>query len=195
VDQIQLVRVKSDDVTIFTPETMAKILHAAPPALVPILAIVAFSGIRMAELNQLDWKTVDLDRRIIEIRAGQAKTASRRIIPIPGNLDAWLRPLTRKGKVVHAKELQISLVRQHDVAKLLLNSTLMSLTDKERIERERQRRETANERMREKVAAARRRGICRCGGKLDKKPGTTRNYSTCPACREKAVASATRYYR
>jgi integrase len=106
VDQIQLVRVKSDDVTIFTPETMAKILHAAPPALIPILAIGAFSGIRMAELNRLDWSAVDLDRRIIEIRAGQAKTASRRIIPIPDNLDAWLRPLTRKGKVVYAKELQ-----------------------------------------------------------------------------------------
>jgi integrase len=60
----------------------------------------------MAELNRLDWSAVDLDRRMIEIRAGQAKTASRRIIPIPDNLDAWLRPLTRKGKVVHAKELQ-----------------------------------------------------------------------------------------
>ena len=71
----------------------------------------------------------------------------------------------------------------------------MKLTDEERIEREIQRRKTANTRMREKVAAARRRGICRCGGKLDKKPGTKRNYSTCPDCREKAVASATRYYR
>ena len=49
--------------------------------------------------------------------------------------------------------------------------------------------------MREKVAAARKRGICRCGGKLDKKPVTTRNYSTCPDCREKAKSSATRYYR
>src|SRR5512137_2525381 len=71
----------------------------------------------------------------------------------------------------------------------------MSFTIRERAEREKQRRETANAQMREKVAAARRRGICRCGGKLDKKPGTRRNYSTCPDCRERAVASATRYYR
>lgn len=70
----------------------------------------------------------------------------------------------------------------------------MSLTEKERIKREKQRREAANARMREKVAAARKRGICRCGRKLDKKPGTRRNYSTCPACREKGKASATRYY-
>jgi hypothetical protein len=71
----------------------------------------------------------------------------------------------------------------------------MSLINKERVEREKQRRKAANTRMREKVAAARKRGKCRCGGKLDKKPGTKRNYSTCPDCREKATASASRYYR
>ena len=80
-------------------------------------------------------------------------------------------------------------------ATLLSDYNPMSMTTKERVEREKQRREAANTRMREKVAAARRRGICRCGGKLDKKPGTRRNYSTCPHCREKAKASATRYYR
>ena len=106
VEQVQLVRVKSDDVVIFTPEEMTKLLHNAPPELVPILAIGAFSGIRMAELNRLDWKAVDLDRKIIEVRAGQAKTASRRVIPISDNLAAWLTPLERKGKIVRAKELQ-----------------------------------------------------------------------------------------
>ena len=106
VEQVQLVRVKFDDVVIFTPEEMTKLLHNAPPELVPILAIGAFSGIRMAELNRLDWKAVDLDRKIIEVRAGQAKTASRRVIPISDYLAAWLTPLERKGKIVRAKELQ-----------------------------------------------------------------------------------------
>lgn len=86
VEQIQQVRVKSDDVTIFTPEEMTTLLHHAPPELIPILAIGAFSGIRMAELNRLDWRAVDLERKFIEVRAGQAKTASRRIIPISDNL-------------------------------------------------------------------------------------------------------------
>ena len=40
------------------------------------------------------------------------------------------------------------------------------LTTKERTEREKQRREIANTRMREKVAAARQRGICRCKGSI-----------------------------
>jgi integrase len=73
--------------------------------LVPILAIGAFSGIRMAELNRLDWSAIDLDRRFIEVRAGQAKTASRRIIPISDNLAAWLTPLERRGKVVKMPDL------------------------------------------------------------------------------------------
>jgi len=99
-EQLTKVKIKRDDVTVFTPAQMAKILHAAPPHLVPILAIGAFSGIRMAELNRLDWSAVDLDRGFIELRAGQAKTASRRIIPITDNLRAWIEPLERTGKVV-----------------------------------------------------------------------------------------------
>jgi integrase len=103
-DNVRLVKSGSDDVTVFTPQTLEQILHAAPPRLIPILAIGAFSGIRMAELNRLDWTAVDLDRRIIEIRAGQAKTASRRVVPITDNLAAWLGPLERQGKVVGANQ-------------------------------------------------------------------------------------------
>jgi len=106
VEQMQQVRVKSEDTTIFSPEEMTTLLHNAPPDLVPILAIGAFAGIRMAELERLDWKAVDLERKFIEVRAGQAKTASRRVIPISDNLAAWLTPLERKGKIVRTKELQ-----------------------------------------------------------------------------------------
>jgi hypothetical protein len=47
-----------------------------------------------------------LERKFIEVRASEAKTASRRIIPISDNLAAWLTPLERKGKIVRTKELQ-----------------------------------------------------------------------------------------
>jgi hypothetical protein len=86
--------------------------------LIPILAIGAFSGIRVAELNRLDWSAVDLDRRIIEIRAGQAKTASRRVVPITDNLAAWLQPLIRKGKVVSAKNLHVDMSALSRVLKI-----------------------------------------------------------------------------
>lgn len=100
-EQLKKVKIKNNDnVSVFTSEEMRKILHAAPPHLIPILAVGAFSGIRMAELNRLDWSAFDLEREIIELRAGQAKTASRRLIPITDNLKAWIEPLERKGKVV-----------------------------------------------------------------------------------------------
>jgi integrase len=72
--------------------------------LIPLLAISAFAGIRSAELARLDWNAVDLDRRLIEIRACQAKTASRRLVPITDNLAAWLAPLPRQGRVIKSSE-------------------------------------------------------------------------------------------
>lgn len=71
----------------------------------------------------------------------------------------------------------------------------MDSENQHRTLREKQRREAANARMREKVREARTRGICRCGGQLDIKPGTTRYYSTCPVCRVNAKPTSTRYYR
>jgi hypothetical protein len=41
-----------------------------------------------------------------DLRAGQAKTASRRLIPIPDNLHAWLSPLPRDGQVLTSTQLQ-----------------------------------------------------------------------------------------
>ncbi|TAE79164.1 MAG: hypothetical protein EAZ84_00010 [Verrucomicrobia bacterium] len=108
-DSVKLVKNVSDKHSIFSPGQMATILHAAPPRLIPILAIEAFTGIRVAELSRLDWSAVDLDRRIIELRADQAKTASRRVVPIPDNLAAWLAPLERQGKVVAAKNLYVDM--------------------------------------------------------------------------------------
>ena len=102
--QLRMVRTVASDVRVFTPAQMRAILHAAPPHLVPLLAVGAFSGIRMAELARLDWIAIDLDRRIIEIRAGQAKTASRRVIPVTDNLAAWLAPLPRRGRVLASGE-------------------------------------------------------------------------------------------
>ena len=50
---------------------------------------------------------MDLERKMIEVRAGQAKTASRRVVPITGNLAAWLEPIKRTGKVVSSKNLHV----------------------------------------------------------------------------------------
>jgi integrase len=85
------------DIEIFTPGELRSLLAAAPPHVATCLAIQAFAGIRTAELLRLTWH--DLERRpgYIEITARQAKTASRRLIPLSENLAAWLRVAPRIG--------------------------------------------------------------------------------------------------
>src|SRR5215471_6783707 len=79
---------------IFAIDELGALLEAGnrvAPDVVPMLAIGAFAGLREAEIQRLDWSEVDLARGHIEIKAAKAKSARRRIVPIPSNLMAWLR--------------------------------------------------------------------------------------------------------
>src|SRR5476651_614390 len=80
------------DVSIFTPENIASLLTKADNTLRPFLALGAFAGLRMAELQRLDWKEIDLDRGFITVDANKAKTRQRRLVPISDNLKLWLTP-------------------------------------------------------------------------------------------------------
>lgn len=102
-DLVPKVKVGATTTEIFEPDEIEKLLNAAPAMVIPYLAIGAFAGLRSAELARLHWKAVNLERRLIELRADQAKTASRRIVPISDNLAAWLAPLQREGKVFKVK--------------------------------------------------------------------------------------------
>ena len=85
------------EIEILTPEELRRLLAAASSRIVTCLAVQAFAGVRTEELFRLTWR--DLERRPgnIEIRAKQAKTASRRLIPISENLASWLRVAPRNG--------------------------------------------------------------------------------------------------
>lgn len=87
-------------VEIFTPSEMARLLAAASAKFLPALAIGAFAGLRAAELQRIEWKDVDLAGGFITVTAENAKTRTRRIVPLLPNLAAWLAPHVRKaGKV------------------------------------------------------------------------------------------------
>ena len=92
MDAVPVAKDNGGEIEIFTPGEMAELLAVASPEHLPFLAISAFAGVRHAELQRLDWANVKREARIIEIRAGTAKTASRRVIPILPNLAAWLKP-------------------------------------------------------------------------------------------------------
>jgi integrase len=79
-----------EDVEFWTVGQVEALLRAASPEVLPALVIGCFSGVRTAELARLRWRDVDLGQRHVEIRAGAAKTASRRLAPIPDNAAEWL---------------------------------------------------------------------------------------------------------
>ncbi len=89
-----------DTVEIFTPSEMVKLLAASSTEFLPALALGAFAGLRTAELQRIAWSDVDLAGGFITITAKNAKTRTRRIVPIQTNLALWLAPHARKiGKV------------------------------------------------------------------------------------------------
>jgi integrase len=88
------------EIEVFTPGEIALLLQHATPDLLPVLAIGAFTGIRSAEIDRLEWSEVKFDTGFIVVGAGKAKTAARRVIPMPANLQAWLQPYQKlTGKV------------------------------------------------------------------------------------------------
>ncbi|MBI1839444.1 MAG: tyrosine-type recombinase/integrase [Verrucomicrobia bacterium] len=83
-------RLAAADVTAYTPAEVRSILEAASPRSRPLLAMVAFCGVRLAETVRLAARDVDLERRRITIAASKAKTRSRRICPVPDNALEWI---------------------------------------------------------------------------------------------------------
>ncbi len=91
-DMTESFKAPETEITIFTPDEMAKMLVASHARLLPLLAIGAFAGIRTAEIRRLHWEDIKWDRGHIEIAGRKAKTASRRLVPLSDNLKAWLAP-------------------------------------------------------------------------------------------------------
>ena len=114
----------ADSIEIYSPDELARLLAAAPDTFKPVLAIQAFAGLRSAEVMRIDWQNVKLERGHIEITAANAKTASRRIVPILPNLAAWLKDAAKSsGKIfpssrAYFHELQRDISKRTEVDKL-----------------------------------------------------------------------------
>ncbi len=122
-------RVKDEPIVvrIFPPEDMLKILTAALPNLVPFLAIGAFATVRSEEmvpddpnLPRLDWREIDFENAEIRILPEVArKIGEDRIIPMPANLIAWLRPHAKpNGPVCELANVSNALARTAEKAKV-----------------------------------------------------------------------------
>jgi len=100
VEDVAMAREQKGEIEIFRPDELANLLEAAGDTVIPFLTIGAFAGLRHAELQRLDWSEVRLEDGFIEVKAMNAKTASRRLIPIQDNLKRWLIPLRKASGMI-----------------------------------------------------------------------------------------------
>ncbi|MGB9277312.1 MAG: tyrosine-type recombinase/integrase, partial [Terrimicrobiaceae bacterium] len=101
------------DIEIFTAAELRRILHAATPKAATCIALQAFAGVRSEELLRLTWTDLERRKGFIEITAGKAKTAQRRLIPISPNLVQWLADAPRSREKVwpHSKPFLFEAMR------------------------------------------------------------------------------------
>jgi len=103
MDDVDVSEEADFDIEIFTAEEVTKILAAVRKDALPALAIGAFAGIRTAEVCRLDWSEVNLEKGLIEIKKGKAKTRSRRLVPITPNLALFLKGVEERNGPVWAQ--------------------------------------------------------------------------------------------
>jgi integrase len=100
LDRVEKIKVHDGDVEVYTPTEARRLLNAADDKFLPALAIQLFAGMRTAEVERLRWEDINLDERFVTVKAGTAKTASRRVVPIVDALAAWLSKRARKRGLV-----------------------------------------------------------------------------------------------
>ena len=105
-------------VGILTVDETVHLLENAPANVVPYIAIAAFAGLRRAELERLDWNEVDLESKLIEVTAKNAKSARRRLVRIQPNLAKWLQPNRRSSGSVTPPDYPELLVSGRKAAKI-----------------------------------------------------------------------------
>lgn len=76
------------DIAIYSPHELRKLLEMAPESVRPFIALGAWTGLRSAEIDRLVWPDVRDDHIVVTAR--NAKTGSRRIVPVLGPVLKYL---------------------------------------------------------------------------------------------------------
>jgi integrase len=86
---------RGGQIEIFTPDEIQRLLNNAGDEVLPYLALGAFAGVRTAEIVRLTWDCIRWNQKVIEVRAGMAKTSQRRLVPLSDNLAQCLKKLAK----------------------------------------------------------------------------------------------------
>lgn len=92
IADVEQAKERAGEIEILTIQQTARLLDSAGSETLPYWSIGAFAGLRAAEIARLDWREVDFERGLIEIKASKSKTASRRHVTMQRNLLEWLMP-------------------------------------------------------------------------------------------------------
>lgn len=84
---------RTAEIGVYKPEEFTKILKGAPDYLLASFAIGGLAGLRSAEVHRLLWS--DIFENHIVVKANNAKTGSRRIVPLIPALKFWLGKVKR----------------------------------------------------------------------------------------------------
>lgn len=95
MNRVSAPKIKRDAPVILAPDELHRLLSAASERLRPMLVLQAFAGLRHAESERIAWKHIHLDDAtpFVEMPSSVTKTNRRRVIELPANAVAWLRPL------------------------------------------------------------------------------------------------------
>jgi integrase len=88
---------KLGQITTYTADEMRRLIAAADERILPMILIGGFAGLRHAEIARLEWQDIDMEEGFIEVKAENAKTDLRRIVPLKPNLKSFLLPLAKKS--------------------------------------------------------------------------------------------------
>lgn len=116
--QSQRAKEVSAPVGILTSTQLALLLESSVPSVVPYMALGAFAGLRVAEIERLDWAEIDLQAGLIEVTAKNSKSARRRLVKILPNLKAWLGPLRKATGPIVPRNLRSLLLKSRRAAGL-----------------------------------------------------------------------------
>ena len=105
LEPIRFEKVKSPKQPCFTIEQVELLISNAEGWAVPMFATLAFTGMRIGELQQLRWEDVDLEHNVIHVHRGgsgdRPKDKEDRFIPVHAKkLKPILESLPRKSELV-----------------------------------------------------------------------------------------------
>ncbi len=83
---------------ILTVPQARQIMQQAPVELRGYLVLCLFCGLRPSETHRIQWGDVDIERGVVTVRI--SKVRRWRMVPIPANAAAWLRPTAKPEGLV-----------------------------------------------------------------------------------------------